>query len=57
MPNDYVKKDRLEPFVMAHLLQNLVHCMPNRKLKCATEFKSANGDTYRAHPNIYVGHP
>jgi hypothetical protein len=56
-PNDDIKKDFLEPYVMAYLLKDLVPCMPNRKLKCSTEFKSADGDSYRAHPNIYNGHP
>jgi hypothetical protein len=57
MKNDDITKDFLEPFVMAHLTQNLVPRMPNRKLKCSTEFKSAKGDLYRAHPNIYDGRP
>lgn len=57
MPNDDIKKDVLEPYVMAHLMQNLVPCMPNRRLNCFTELKSAKGDTYRAHPNIYDGRP
>ena len=32
MPNDDKEKDVLEPYVMAHLMQNLVQCMPNRRL-------------------------
>ncbi|KAI2513242.1 hypothetical protein MHU86_1280 [Fragilaria crotonensis] len=57
MKNDDTTKDFLEPFVMAHLAQNLVPRLPNRKLKCSTEFKSAKGDSYCAHPNIYDGRP
>ena len=57
MKNDDITKDFLEPNVMAHLTKNLVPRMPNRKLKCCTEFKSADGDSYRAHPNIYNGCP
>ena len=57
MKNDDITKDFLEPYVMAYLTKNLVPRMPNRKLKCSTELKSKDGDSYRAHPNIYNGHP
>ena len=46
MPNDDKEKDVLEPYVMTHLMQNLISCMPNRRLKCFTEYESAKGDAY-----------
>ena len=55
--NDDITKDFLKPYVMAYLTINLVPRMPNRKLKCSPEFKSKDGDSYWAHPNIYNGHP
>ncbi len=57
MKNDDIKKDFLEPYVMAYLTKDLVPCMSNRKLICSTEFKSKDGDSYRAHPNMYNGYP
>jgi len=56
-PSDDGQKDRLPQHVTVHLAKHCLPHMPDGKVPCATEFVSAKGCRYRAHPNIYDGEP
>jgi hypothetical protein len=56
-PGDHPHGDSLQEKAMHYLA---THCLPHTGdvgLRCCTEFISAEGHKYRAHPSIYDGQP
>ena len=57
-PGDHPDGDSLQGQVMHYLGQYVLPYVPDgRKLQCCTEFISAKGHKYRAHPSTYDGEP
>ena len=56
-PGDDPDSDSLQGQVMWYLGKYVLPHVPAGKLQCCTEFISAKGHKYRAHPCIYDGEP
>ena len=56
-PRDHPDGDSLQGQVMWYLGKYVLPYVPAGKLQCCTEFISAKGHKYRAHPSIYDGEP
>ena len=56
-PGDHPDVDSLQGQVMWYLGKYVLPHIPAGKLQCCTEFISAKGHKYRAHPSIYNGEP